>query len=115
MRGACRLLSACHHFNCRQELVECVTPLLNHRMAAIRRVAFDSVVAVFGGDQQGDAVVDCLRVIAKLVNRKRQLNRRYTAAALHLLPHRSRLTAARMLGSLWPLCDEQCGECTPSC
>ena len=83
VRGVCRLLSKGHHFNSRKELVDCVVPLLNCRWPAIRRLAFDSVVAVFTGDQQGDAIAECVRAIAKIVNRKRQLNHKYnhTAAA----------------------------------
>ena len=96
VRGVGRLLSKGHHFNCRKELVECAVPLLNHRLPAIRRVAFDSVVAVFVGDQQGDATADCVRVIAKMVNRKRQRSRH---SQRHHLPVAALTTHSRPLSS----------------
>ena len=72
------MLGSNHHFNCRKELVDCAVPLLNHPMPAIRRMAFDSVVAVFTGDQQGDAIADCVKAIAKIVHRKCQLEQHNT-------------------------------------
>ena len=116
VRGVCRMLSKGHHFNCRKELVECVVPLLNHRLPVIRRLAADSVVAVFIGDQQGDAIADCVRVIAKIVKRKRQSNQQDNADGLGV----ERALLTRSVCSL-ALCDcclpfaVQCGVCRVSC
>jgi hypothetical protein len=116
VRGVCRMLSKGHHFNCRKELVECVVPLLNHRLPVIRRLAFDSVVAVFTGDQQGDAIADCVRVIAKIVKRKRQSNQQDNTDGLGLVP----ALLTRSVCAL-ALCDRcmphavQCGVCRVSC
>jgi nucleolar complex protein 3 len=66
----CRLLEKGYDFNCRKDVITAAVPLLNHPIAAIRAAALSSVRHVFGSDPSGDATLESVRIVARLIKNK---------------------------------------------
>ena len=56
-----------YHFNYRHELVGCVVPMLTNRHAVIRELVSSTVAHLFRSDVQGDATLEAVRLVAKVV------------------------------------------------
>ena len=70
LRCGCKLLEKGYHFNYRKELLNTLTPFLNHVSPKVRLLLFQALVAVFRADIAGESTLEIVRVLAKIIKEK---------------------------------------------
>jgi len=94
LRCACKLLEHGYAFNYRKELVQSLTPFLNHVSPLVRDVLLRTLINIFRADISGEATLEMVRILARIVKEKgRRVNNEVMQIFLYLPLHKEILQA----------------------
>jgi len=94
VRAGCKLLEKAHHFNYRKEVLNGLTPFVNHAAPKLRQMLLAALVAIFRSEVSGESSLEIVRVLGRIIKEKgRRAHDECLLAFLYLPLHKEILQA----------------------